>query len=280
MTPHRPQRRKKMKTMSYSTSRSRIAATVAVAVTAGIGLAACGESSSPQADSPDAGAGDSSSSSGGSLDGKPTPKIYPFPSPDEFVDAIDNPYLPLAPGTRWVYEGTSSEGEERIVVTVSDRTRQVAGVDATVVRDTVTQNGKVIEDTWDWYAQDADGNVWYLGEYTEAYEDGKTSTEGSWEAGKDGAQAGIVMLANPTTGALYHQEYDKGEAEDYAEVLSVDASAKVPFGSFDGMVKTLDVNPFEPNILEHKYYARGIGFVYEKKVQGDDGVLSLVSMSS
>ncbi len=125
----------------------------------------------------------------------------PEPDPADFVATIDNPYLPYLPGTRWVYRNTSSEGDERIVVTVTHRTRVVQGVRTTVVRDTVTdENGEVVEDTFDWFAQDTAGNVWYFGEDTTAYEEGKPTREGSWEAGVDGAQAGIVMLADPRPG--------------------------------------------------------------------------------
>jgi len=205
--------------------------------------------------------------------------LHPFPAADQFVDKIDNPYLPLEPGTRWVYESIDKEGDERIVVTVTNRTREIEGVTATVVRDTVTEAGKVIEDTQDWYAQDVDGNVWYLGEYSEAYEDGKTSTKGSWETGVDGALPGIVMLADPQVGDSYHQEFYKGEAEDVADVLATDATTTVPFGDFDHMVKTADLNPLEPQFLEHKYYAEGIGFVYEEMVRGGNERIGLVEMT-
>lgn len=225
-------------------------------------------------------------------EGEPSPKTAPSarvpseiptpdPDPDDFVDAIDNPYLPYAPGTRWVYENTSSEGDERIVVTVTHRTRVVQGVRTTVVRDTVTdEDGNLVEDTYDWFAQDTAGNVWYFGEDTTAYDEGKPTTAGSWEAGVDGAQAGIVMLADPRPGDRYAQEYYKGEAEDRAEVLAVDAEVDVPFGSYTSMVKTADTTPLEPDVEEHKYYAEGVGFVYEEKVRGGDDRGRLVSMKT
>lgn len=205
----------------------------------------------------------------------------PTPDPDDFVDTIDNPYLPYEPGTRWVYENASSEGDERIVVTVTAQTRMVQGVRTTVVRDTVTdEDGKVVEDTYDWFAQDTAGNVWYFGEDSTSYEDGKASKEGSWEAGVDGAQAGIVMLADPRPGDRYQQEFYEGEAEDRAEVLAVDAEVTVPFGSYTEMVKTADTTPLEPEVEEHKYYAEGVGFVYEEKVRGGDDRGRLVSMDT
>ncbi len=181
--------------------------------------------------------------------------------PADFVDRIDNPYWPMSPGSRWVYRETGADGaEQRVVVTVTDRTKQILGIDAVVVHDVVTEDGEVKEDTFDWYAQDADGNVWYLGEQTAEYENGKVvSTEGSWEAGVGGAQAGIVMPAEPQVGLRYRQEYLEGEAEDAAEVLGVDETIEVPFGRYEDVVLTKDFTPLDPDALEHKFYARGVG---------------------
>ena len=201
--------------------------------------------------------------------------------PADFVDRIDNPYWPMSPGSRWVYRETSADGaEQRVVVTVTDRTKRILGIDAVVVRDVVTQDGEVKEDTFDWYAQDVDGNVWYLGEQTAEYEDGKVvSTEGSWEAGVDGAQAGVVVPAKPRVGLRYRQEYLKGEAEDAAEVLSVDETIEVPFGRFDDVLLTRDFTPLEPDLLEHKFYARGVGPALAVAVAGGGGREELVSFS-
>lgn len=200
--------------------------------------------------------------------------------PSRFVKTIDHPYFPMKPGTTWEYEAVSSEGEERILVNVTDRTKLVDGVTATVVRDTVTTaGGKLVEDTYDWYAQDKDGNVWYLGEATKAYEDGKVSPEGSWEAGVDGARAGIVMKAEPKVGDAYYQEYYKGEAEDEGKVLATDESVTGPTGSYDDVVKTADSTALEPEVLEHKWYARGLGFVLEKYVKGGDEKVTLLKMT-
>jgi hypothetical protein len=196
--------------------------------------------------------------------------------PATFTTEIDNPYLPLRPGTRWVYRGTTDEGTERVVVTVTDRTREVLGVDAVVVRDTVTVDGALVEDTDDWYAQDADGNVWYLGEDTTEYEDGKpTGHPGAWEAGVDGAQPGVVMPADPRDGQVYRQEYLAGEAEDAAEVLSAREKVSGPTGSYDRVVLTRDYTPLEPDVLEHKLYAPGVGLVLEVGVSGGSGVVRL-----
>ena len=208
----------------------------------------------------------------GSPSAAPTEESLLRPFPTQWAATIDNPWLPLVPGTRWTYRATSDNGAERIVVTVLDRTRVVDGVTATVVHDRVTTaGGELVEDTFDWYAQDGDGNVWYLGEDTKAYEDGTVSTEGSWEAGVDGARAGIVMLADPRPGEAYQQEYYEGEAEDRGKVLALDASASGPLGRWTGVLQTEDTTPLEPDLVEHKFYVRGLGVVEEREVAGGDG---------
>jgi hypothetical protein len=190
--------------------------------------------------------------------------------PSDFGPRIDNPWWPMRPGTRWVYRETDGEGgEQRVEMTVTQRTREVLGIDARVVHDVVTEDGRVVEDTYDWYAQDDRGNVWYLGEDTREYaEDGTVSTEGSWEAGVDGAQAGILVPAQPEVGMRYRQEYLAGEAEDAAEVVSLDARAVVPAGRFEHVLTTLDTTPLEPGLVERKHYARGIGPVLAVTVAG------------
>lgn len=185
-------------------------------------------------------------------------------NPADFTTEIDNPYFPLAPGSRWVYEETDLDGAEvEVEVVVTNETKQIAnGIEAVVVRDTATEGGEPVEVTDDWYAQDADGNVWYLGEDTAEYENGKVSTRaGSFEAGVDGAQAGVAMPANPTDGMAYRQEYYASEAEDRAEVLSTDELAEVPFGFFRDVLLTKDLVPTEPKVTELKLYAKGIGLV-------------------
>ena len=181
--------------------------------------------------------------------------------PADFVSQIDNPYWPMAPGSTWVYEETDAEGNvQRVEVTVTERTRSILDIAATVVHDVVTESGVVKEDTYDWYAQDESGNVWYLGEDTKEYEDGKVvSTKGSWEAGRDGAQPGIIVPAQPEVGMSYRQEYYAGEAEDAAEVLSLDERVDVPYGSLDGVLVTRDYTPLDPKAAERKYYAPGVG---------------------
>jgi hypothetical protein len=190
--------------------------------------------------------------------------------PADFTVQIDNPYWPMAPGSRWVYREIDREGsEQRVEVTVTARTKTIAGIEARIVHDVVTEDAEVVEDTHDWYAQDAEGNIWYLGEDTKEYENGKVkSTEGSWQTGVDGAQAGIALPAHPEPGLSYRQEYYAGQAEDAAEVLSVEEQVGVPYGFFDHVLMTRDYTPLEPRLIEHKFYARGVGPVLALTVSG------------
>lgn len=199
--------------------------------------------------------------------------------PERFTTQIDNRYWPMAPGTRWVYEEVDEEGQElRVVVTVTSATKEIAnGIEARVVRDTVTQDGEVVEDTFDWYAQDADGTVWYLGEDTAEFEDGEVaSREGSFEAGVDGAMGGVIMPAAPEVGQAYRQEYYEGEAEDNGEVLSLEEMADVPAGHFDDLLLTKDTTALEPDVLEYKLYAPGVGPVLTLGISGGGGREELV----
>jgi hypothetical protein len=142
----------------------------------------------------------------------------------------------------------------------------------------VTEGGEVVEDTYDWYAQDADGNVWYLGEDTKEFEGGKVvSTAGSWEAGVDGAQAGIVVPGTPELGLEYRQEHYEGEAEDRGKVLSLDEWVEVPAGTYRPALMTKDWTPLEPDVLEHKFYAKGVGPVLAITLSGGSGREELVS---
>lgn len=243
----------------------RLAAVLAMVVLAAI--AACGvdQGSEQQAQ------GGAGASSQGDLPRGSDPVDL---DPKDFTTNIDHPYWPMEPGTRWTYRETDQEGaEQTVVVTVSDQTKRIAnGITARVVRDTVTEDGELIEDTFDWYAQDKQGNVWYLGENTAEFENGEISTrEGSFEAGVDGAQAGIIMPADPRDGMRYRQEYYKGEAEDNGEVLGLDEMAEVPYGRFDDALLTKDTITIEPNVLEYKLYAKGVGPVLVLGVSGGPG---------
>jgi hypothetical protein len=201
--------------------------------------------------------------------------------PADFTSEIDNPWMPLRAGAKWVYRETDAEGtEQRVEVTVLDETKEVLGIETRVVHDVVTEDGEPVEDTFDWYAQDADGNVWYFGEDTKEFENGKpTTTAGSWEAGVDGAQPGVLIPGEPEVGMTYRQEYYAGEAEDAAEVLSLDEKVQVPFGTYDGVLMTKDYTPLEPDVLEHKFYARGVGVVLALAISGGSDREELVEFT-
>jgi hypothetical protein len=199
--------------------------------------------------------------------------------PGRFTVEIDNPFWPMTPGTRWRYREIDEEGRRlEVVVTVTSETKKVAnGITARVVRDTVVEDGEVIEDTFDWYAQDAEGNVWYLGEDTAEFEGGELKTrEGSWEAGVDRALPGVVVPAEPADGMRYRQEYYQGKAEDNGEVLSVGEQVQVPAGHFTRSLLTKDTSAIEPRILEYKLYAPGVGVVLTLSVSGGGGREELV----
>lgn len=200
-------------------------------------------------------------------------------NPADFSVEIDNPYWPMRPGSRWVYRESDGEGGmQRVVVTVTEETKRIAnGIEARVVHDVVSQSGKPVEVTDDWYAQDSNGNVWYLGERTAELENGKVvSRAGSWEAGVDGAQPGVIMPAEPRPGLAYRQEYYAGEAEDRAKVLSLAEQAEVPFGHFSEVLLTKDLVPLEPDVLEYKLYARGVGPLLTLDVSGASGREELI----
>jgi hypothetical protein len=192
---------------------------------------------------------------------------------------IDHPYLPLTPGTTWTYEAETEDGTETIVVAVLSDTREVAGIDCVVVRDQVTLDGLLMEDTHDWFAQDDDGNVWYMGEAVENYEYDDddnlvgSDDEGSWEAGVDDAVAGIIMWAEPVVGASYRQEYYEDEAEDMAVVVSLDATVELGDGTtYEDCLQTLEWTPVEPDALEYKFYAEDVGVVMEYPLESEEAV--------
>jgi hypothetical protein len=190
-------------------------------------------------------------------------------APADFVPRIDNPYWPMAPGTRWVSREFDFEGSQRVTVTVLERTREIEGIEATVVHDVVSERGELVENTFDWYVQDVCGNVWYLGENTKEYENGEVvSTAGSWEHGVDGAMAGVIVPGDPKVGLTYRQEYYAGEAEDAGAIVSLDEQAEVPFGHFRNVLLTKDFSPLAPKVLEYKLYAEGVGPVLALGVSG------------
>jgi hypothetical protein len=207
---------------------------------------------------------------------QPDTKYNPVVDPANFVTTVDNPFFPLKPGTVRRYRESGDEGVLDVVVTVTDRTKVIAGVTTTVVHDVVSAKGEIKEDTWDWFAQDREGNVWYFGEDTKEYENGRVSTEGSWETGVKGAKPGIVMRAHPKVGMRDRQEYLIGEAEDEGEVIGLNETVTVAAGKFTGCVKTKEWTRLDPGILEHKYYAPGIGVVAEVTVEGGNAHVELL----
>ena len=254
---------------------------------AGTGLTACtggGESSS--ADAPASSESDSASpSTDPSLSVKPEVSELPQGDdpvdldPADFTSKIDNPYFPLVPGARSIYREVDEKGNHvKVVVIVTRETKEIAnGITARVVRDTVTENGELIEDTFDWYAQDSEGNVWYMGENTAEFKNGKITTkEGSFGAGVDGALPGIIMPGDPQPGLAFRQEYYKGKAEDNGEILSLEEMADVPLGHFDNLLMTKDTITIEPDVLEYKLYAKGVGLVLALGISGGGGREELV----
>ena len=157
-------------------------------------------------------------------------------NPADFTTQIDNPYWPMPVGRQWHVHVSNPQGESlQETITVEDRTKKIAdGVTARVVHDVVYDKGKPSEITDDWYAQDRDGNIWYFGESTAEIHNGRRDTSGSFEAGRNGADAGVVMPANPTVGLTYREEYYAGQAEDRAKVLALDQQVEAPAGHFTG----------------------------------------------
>ena len=264
--------------------RTRTRTVLAAVATAGLAVSAAGvavASSRGQAERDRQATGEAHSASerGSCPDrGPELPGPYELPQGSEPVDLepqyftthIDNPYWPMVPGTVWEYRETTAEGEaENVTVTVTEDTRTIEGIEARVVHDVVRDvDGAIIEDTYDWYAQDCGGSIWYLGEDTTEYTDGGVSTAGSWEYGVDGAQAGIIVPAEPQQGWAYRQEYDDGNAEDNGEVLSLEDMVEVPYGYFDDVLTTRATTPLEPRVDEHKFYARGVGPALTVQVSG------------
>ena len=208
-----------------------------------------------------------------------TSNLPPF-DPKNFVRVIDNPYFPLQPGTRYVYRGTDGGEPLKDVIDVTNRDKTILGVKVVVVLDRVFTSGALVEKTFDYFAQDKQGNVWYFGEDTKEYEDGKVvSTAGTFQAGKDGATAGIIMRAHPKIGQTTQQEFAPGVAEDKGTVVSLNATVVVPFGKFYHCLETKDFTPLEPGALEIKYYCPGIGFARGRDVSGGSVQMALTGIT-
>ena len=192
---------------------------------------------------------------------------------------IDNKYYPLKPGSIMSYNGTDEEGKSmRDIVTVTNDTKKIQGIPTRVVNDTVWVEGKLVETTNDWYAQDDKGNVWYMGEDTTDFTNKKNPHEGSWESGVKGAKGGLIMLAEPKVGTTYDQEFAKGVAEDKATVLSLNSNVTVPYGSYPNVIKTKEFSALEPDVAEQKYYAVNVGDIKEKTLKGSKEGIELVEI--
>ena len=200
--------------------------------------------------------------------------------PNNFVTVIDNPYYPLPVGRTLVYSGLKDGQTQRDTVTVTNQTKVILGVTATVVSDIADHDGTVLERTSDWFAQDRQGNVWYLGEDTVHYlAHGKADTSGSWEAGVNGAEPGIVMEANPQIPDSYRQEYLLGEAEDTAWIVDRGTTLRVPYGRITNALTTLEATRLEPGAYDQKIYGPGIGIVSELAITGDPENAKLESVT-
>lgn len=206
-----------------------------------------------------------------------------------FTSPQNNIFMPMAIGQTYVYVAEEEDGLVRNEITQTTQTKVVMGVTTTVVHDEewleVPGVGLLlIEDTLDLIGWDNDGNVWYFGEdtteylYDESWNLIGTSKEGSWEAGVDGALPGILMLANPAAGASYRQEFSEGEAEDMAKVLKLNATVSIEYGDFDGVLKTKEWTPLEPGVVEHKFYAPGVGLVFVEELKGKTVQVELVDI--
>ena len=185
--------------------------------------------------------------------------------PDNFVSSniTGNLYWPLATGKVLTYEGEDEDGTAiRVVTEWTTETKIIKGVTCVITHDLAYKDGELAEDTYDWYAQDRDGNVWYFGEDTKEIENGSVvSTEGSWEAGVDGALPGVIMFADPLPGVWHRQEYYDGVAEDVGQVLNLNVSVTVPFSQFGNCLQTAEWNLNEPGVVEHKFYAPNVGLI-------------------
>jgi hypothetical protein len=212
----------------------------------------------------------------------PGSSYHPHIDPADFTPNVDNPYFPLKPGRTLVYAGVKDGAAAINVFAPSRRTRVVAGVRTRIVEDRLYLNGVLEERTADYYAQDRCGNVWYFGEDTATLDSrGRVvSTSGSFLAGVDGAQAGVFMQARPELGRKFRQEWYRGEAEDVFTAIGLDVPVKVPYASFRHALRTAETTALEPEVVDNKYFVRGIGEVAEVAVRGATEKLVLVDVLS
>ncbi len=198
-----------------------------------------------------------------------------------FNHPVRNPYFPLKPGTVFRLRGTDEGEHFREVVRVTHNKKRILGIRATVVKDVVRRaNGTLAEKTHDWYAADARGNIWYLGEATATYDEHGNieDREGSWQAGRKGAVAGIIMPANPHPTDAFRQEFWKGHAEDQAWIVQRGFTTKVPYGKVKHSLRSFEWARLEPHVISQKVYGPGLGIVKEKDIAGGSEVFKLVSV--
>jgi hypothetical protein len=157
--------------------------------------------------------------------------------------------------------------------------KAILGVNTTAIYDVTYEEGKLVEETYDWYAQDKEGNVWYFGEQTRALDKGKWTTEGSWQAGVEGARPGVYMQAHPAIGSTYMQEFYQGRAGDSASVLALNEPVTVPMGSYKEAQLTMEWSPDDPGSIDAKFYVRGIGVVREIAATGASEASNLTSIT-
>ena len=253
------------------------ASLVALAAALAAGCGSSGSSGGGTASASAAGGKGPSASVLAPIHGKYAPKI----DPANYVRTIDNPYWPLRPGTTFHYKGVKVSARQTDDETVTHRTRKILGIPSTVVRDTVFQNGIAVERTFDYYAQDKYGNVWYMGEDSLERHHGKlVRASDSWLSGVNGGKPGIIMPGHPRPGDAYRQEYyPPGQALDEAHVLSLNGTVTVPYrGTHHHLLVTSEYSPLEPQ-TEQKYYDPGLGEVLEKVVKGHHEEFRLVGVS-
>jgi hypothetical protein len=201
--------------------------------------------------------------------------------PSDFVATIDNRYFPLKPGTGFHYSGVAEDGKtpQTDDMVVTRQTKKILGVRSTVIRDTVKQRGRIVEVTFDWYAQDTHGNVWYMGEDAREVQGGRlVRASDSWQAGVNGAQPGIIMPGTPRPGDEYRQEYYPRSALDQARVVGSGGPVKVPAGAFRTTLLTEETSPID-SARERKYYVSGVGDVEERTVAGNREHIVLVGIT-
>ena len=203
----------------------------------------------------------------------------PVLNPADFVKVIDNPYFPLPVGRTLIYRGIKDGRSQIDRVHVTSKTKKIEGITARTVTDVSTHRGKLLEKTTDWYAQDKHGTVWYLGENTAAFlPGGKIDRSGSWQAGVKDAEPGIIMKAHPAVPQAYRQEFMKGNAEDTAWIVMVGGNLTVPAGTFQHVLTSLEFTRLEPNVIDKKVYAPGIGILSEQAVHGPAEVAKLIKV--